>query len=139
MTGDNPDHPDVVEEIAAGLRLAEAVNLHVVANRTGGARDRPGFIAARLSDGRTADSNVLYDTQADAIRHHLNDLNIFYVKVGRATMSLQEARVVLRFNRQARKNGVIFAEEQVVVPQLSELLRQSNAFQDRKRLRGDPE
>jgi hypothetical protein len=112
------------EEKNAAQRLADAVNLHVVAlSMEGTGRDRPAYIAVRLHDGRPADpANPLYDSRADATRHHKFTLGVFFVKVGRETMPLNEALIVLQMNRMAFKRGVVFTEEEVVAPQLTELM-----------------
>lgn len=113
------------EESESAKRLMEAVNLHVhaiLAEGTG--RDRPAFVAIRLEDGRPAVSkNPLYDSRADAARHNRHHPAICFVKVGRETMSLHEATIYLQMNRMAYKRGVIFAEEEVITPQLSELMK----------------
>jgi hypothetical protein len=124
------------EDRDAASRMRDAVNLQVLAIRAEGARDRPGFVALRLEDGRTADGNTLYDTRRDAVRHHLNDTNVFYLKIGRDTMTDKEAIVVLMYNRQARANGVIFAEEDIIMPHMRELLMRANL---RSPLIGEPE
>lgn len=113
------------EETDSAKRLAEAVNLHVSALMAEGTgRERPGFIAVRLEDGKPADeANPLYDSRADATRHHIHNTNVFYVKIGRDTMPISEALIVLQMNRMARKRGVIFTEEEVIVPQLPELMQ----------------
>lgn len=112
------------EETSSASRLAEAVNLHVMALQAeGSGRERPGFIAIRLEDGRPADeSNPLYDSRADATRHNKFSTNVFYVKIGRDTMPINEALIVLQMHRMARKNGVVFTEEEIIVPQLTELM-----------------
>jgi len=109
------------EESDAAKYLMDAVNIHVQASRASG-RTVPGYVAVRLSDGKSP-TGVLYDNRRDAIRHNLHDANMFYVKVGKATMSFREALIVLQMNRMARKNGVVFANEEVVAPQLTELMR----------------
>jgi len=116
---------NTAEERDAAQRLSDAVNLHVTALATeGSGRERPGFIAVRLSDGKPADeSNPLYDSRADATRHNRDNLNVFYVKVGRERMPLNEALIVLQMHRIARKRGVIFTEEELIVPQLTELMQ----------------
>jgi hypothetical protein len=113
------------EERDAAQRVADAVNVHVSALAAEGTgRERPGFIAVRLSDGRPADeSNPLYDSRADATRHNIDNLNVFYIRVGREHMPLNEALIVLQMNRMARKRGVIFTEEELIVPQLPELMQ----------------
>ena|SRR6266545_3918725 len=122
MTDERPqDRPVTQEEIDAARYLMDAVNLHVQASRAAG-RETPGFVAIRLSDGKSPTGD-LYDNRLDAIRHNLHDANIFYVKVGKMTMSFREALIVLQMNRMARANGVVFANEAVVAPQLTELMR----------------
>lgn len=113
------------DERDAAKRMAEAVNLHVTVLATeGSGRDRPGYVAIRLEDGRPADSkNPLYDSRADATRHHRFSPEVCYVRVGRETMPVNEALVVLQMHRMAYKRGVIFTEEEVIVPQLVELSR----------------
>jgi hypothetical protein len=112
------------EEQSSAERLREAVNLHVMALAAEGTgRDRPGYVALHLSDGRPADtSNPLYDSRADATRHHKFTPGIFFVKVGRETMPLNEALIVLQMNRMAFQRGVVFTEEEVITPQLTELM-----------------
>jgi hypothetical protein len=112
---------DPLEEAAVAQRMCEAVNMHVSASLELG-RTEPGFVAIRLSDGRSTD-NVLYDNRKDAVRHNLHDRFVFYVKVGKETMPLREAIIVLQMARMAFKRGVIFAEEEVITPQLSELMQ----------------
>ena len=113
------------EETESAKRLMEAVNLHVhaiLAEGTG--RDRPAFVAIRLEDGRPADSkNPLYDSRADATRHNRHNPAVCFVKVGREVMSLREATIYLQMNRMAFKNGVVFTEEDVITPHLSELMK----------------
>lgn len=119
------ERPVSEEELNAAQRLADAVNLHVVALSTEGTgRDQPGFIAVKLDDGRPADpTNPLYDSRRDAARHHKFSPGVFFVKVGRETMPLNEALIVLQMNRMAFKRGVVFSEEEVVTPQLTELMQ----------------
>jgi hypothetical protein len=113
------------EERDSAERLREAVNLHVNALiAEGSGRERPGFIAVRLADGRPADeANPLYDSRADATRHNIHNTNVFYVKIGRERMPLNEALIVLQMHRMARKRGVVFTEEEIIVPQLPELMQ----------------
>jgi hypothetical protein len=47
---------------------------------------------------------------------------VFFVKVGKDTISFRGALLVLQQNRQARKSGVVFQREQVVMPNLTELV-----------------
>lgn len=108
------------ELIDAAERMREAVNLHVLANNEIG-RPGPGFVVINLEDGRSPDG-VLYDTRADATRHHQNNTWVTFIQVPRSSMPLNEAIIVLQTFRKARRHGVMFTEEQVVVPQLPELL-----------------
>jgi len=111
------------EEWAAAQRLADAVNLHVLAQNAEllSGRTKSGYVAIRLEDGRSPDG-ILYDTRADAARHQL-DPWCFYVKVGRETMQPKEAWVVLNYARMAKKKGVVFSEEEVILPQRLELVQ----------------
>lgn len=133
MTTDNDRPPEMTaQDWDAAHALCDAVNIHVAVQRAE-LRDRPGYVAVRLSNGKSPDG-VLFDSRRDAARHHLHDLNVFYVRVGRDTMSPREAGIVLQFNRQARRKGVIFSEEEVVTPQLTELIPREFV---RRRLRGN--
>jgi hypothetical protein len=111
------------EEWDAARRLTEAVNLHVLAHRAqlGAGRDTPGYVAVRLADGRSPDG-VLYDTRRDAARHWPPYPDgMTYVKVGRDDMSVKEGLIVLMLHRQAYAKGVVFSEEEIVVPHRLEL------------------
>lgn len=109
------------ELIDAANRMKDAVNLHVVVSSTFTER-RIGYVAIRLSDGNSHNRNTLYDTRQDAVKHTQNkERGWFYVKVGQETMSEREAIIVLQLARQAFKNGVVFAEEEPVIPMLTEL------------------
>jgi hypothetical protein len=112
------------EARVAAQRVAEAINLHVSAiSVEQGERLTPGYVALKLSDGRPADpTNPLYDSRADATRHHKYTPGIFFVRVGRESMPLNEALIVLQMHRMAYNRGVVFTEEEVVVPQLTELM-----------------
>jgi len=107
------------ELLDAANRMRDAVNLHVVAGKFG--ERKIGYVAINLKDGR-AYQNTLFDTRKDAARHTLNHPDgHFYVKVGVETMSEREAIIVLQMSRQAFSKGVMFAEEEPIVPMLSEL------------------
>lgn len=109
------------ELIDAANRMKDAVNLHVVVSSALAER-QIGYVAIRLSDGSSHDKNTLYETRLDAIRHTQNEeRGWFYVKVGAQSMSEHEAIIVLQLARQAFKNGVVFAEEEPIVPMLTEL------------------
>ena len=113
------------EEWDAACRLRDAVNLHVLAHNAqlGNGRDKPGYVAIRLSDGRSPDG-ILYDTRKEAARHQA-DPWCFYVKIGRDTMQTKEAWCVLMHARQAKeKRGVVFSEEEVILPHRLELIKQ---------------
>lgn len=110
------------EERDSATRMADAVNIHVHALLAeGGGRTKPAFVAIKLGDGRSPDG-TLYDSRADATRHNKWDDNIGFIRVGREVMSEREALIMLQMLRMARKNGVIFTEEEVIVPQLTELM-----------------
>ena len=107
------------ELVDAANRMRDAVNLHVLAGTFG--ERRIGFVAIRLDDGRSH-QNTLYDTRVDAVRATANlEKGWFFTKVGVETMGEREAVMVLQMARQAFKAGVVFAEEDPVVPMLSEL------------------
>lgn len=113
------------EEWDAAKRLSDAVNLHVLAHRAelGHGRDTPGYIAVRLADGRSPDGK-LYDTRRDAARHWPPYPNgMTYIKVGRDDISVREALIVLMYHRMAYSRGVVFSEEEVIIPNRLELAR----------------
>lgn len=114
------------DEWDAARRMAEAVNGFVLAENAlrdqGQYRDAPPYIAIDLEDGRCAD-NTLYDSRAEATRRQKSAYR-FYVKIGPATMSEREALVVLMYARMAyKKAGVVFTEEEPLVPQRLELMQ----------------
>lgn len=116
-----PENGFPQELLDAANRMKDAVNLHVVVG-TAFAERQIGYVAIRLSDGTSHDKNTLYDTRRDAVRHTQNEEpGWFYVKVGAESMSERTAIIVLQMARQAFKNGVVFAEEEPIVPMLSEL------------------
>lgn len=102
----------------AAQRCADEVNVHVAAYREHlrQGRDKPGFVAIRLHDGRSPD-HVLYDTRADATRHQppFPD-GMMYVKVTPTDMTPRMALAVLKVHRQAFEKGVVFTEEEIVLP-----------------------
>jgi len=122
MPDEKPDGVSMADWDAA-RRMMDAVNLHVMATLEQN-RDRPGYVAIRLEDGRSPDG-VVYDSRKDAARHQPDPKN-FYVKIGKMSMSATEAYTVLRFARMALKSGVVFAEEEPVLPQLSEYIPSGN-------------
>ncbi|MFF8495187.1 hypothetical protein ACF06O_30665 [Streptomyces albidoflavus] len=104
------------DEKNAVQRLCDAVNLHWQAQGS----DAVGkYVAIRLEDGRSPDG-ALYDTRADAARVQ-PDPWCFYVKVTPGGIQPREGWVVLGYARQAKKAGVVFAEEEPLVPQRLEL------------------
>jgi hypothetical protein len=105
------------EEKDAVQRLCDAVNIHVQAL---GGEAFGKYVAIRLEDGRSPDG-ALYDTRADAVRHNLDDPWCFYVKVSPGGIEPREAWVVLGYARQAKKSGVVFQNEEPIVPMRMEL------------------
>jgi hypothetical protein len=105
------------EEKDAAQRLCDAVNVHVQAI---GSEAFGKYVAVRLEDGRSVDGN-LYDSRADAVRHTIHDPWCFYVKVNPGGIQPREAWVVLGYARQAKKNGVVFQNEEPIVPMMTEL------------------
>lgn len=104
------------DEWDAAARLRDAVNMHLAAQ---GDDAHGKYIAVRLADG-SSDGN-LYDTRRDAARHQVDDPWCFYVKVCVGGMQITEAWVVLTYARQAKRRGVVFSEEEVILPQRLEL------------------
>ena len=122
MTNDHQERQEITQEEKDAARfLMDAVNLHVDASRASG-REKPGWVAIRLHDGKSPDG-TLYDSQKDAARFNSYDSHVFFLKVGKAPIGFREALVVLQLNRQARKRGVVFHHETVVSPQLTEMLQ----------------
>lgn len=104
------------EEWDAAKRFSDAVNLHISAQ---GDAAIGRWVAVKLSDG-SSDGN-LYDSRPDAVRHQINDPWCFYAHVQPGGLGVKEAWIVLSYARQAKKAGVIFAEEEAIVPQRLEL------------------
>jgi hypothetical protein len=119
MTGEQPFPQELLD---AAARMRDAVNLHVVAAALG-VRDRNlCWVAIKLEDGRS-DGN-LYESRQDAVNHTQNlSRGWAYLKVGADSMGERESLIVLQTFRMAFARGVIFAEEEVVVPHLSELMK----------------
>lgn len=111
------------EEWDAARRMADAVNLHVDAERAQRTEGRttPGFVAVDLEDGRSPDGR-LYESRAEATRHQ-SAPGRFYVKVGPERMGEREALVVLMYARRAYRAGHVFTEEEPLVPQRLEIAR----------------
>lgn len=104
------------EEKDAVMRLCDAVNVHIDAI---GSEAFGKYVAVRLEDGRSVDG-ALYDTRADAVRHTPHDPWCFYVKVNPGGIQPREAWVVLGYARQAKKAGVVFQNEEPIVPMMLE-------------------
>lgn len=104
------------EERDAVKRLCDAVNVHIDAI---GSEAYGKYVAISLADGSSPDG-VLYEHRRDAARHQANPW-FFYVKVNPGGIQENEAWVVLGYARQAQKAGVVFAEEEPIVPQRLEL------------------
>lgn len=120
-----PDNQEAPSGFAPGLvdaanRMRDAVNLHVVAGALGVRERHLQWLAIRLEDGRS--DGTVYESRRDAVRHTQNKTRgWFYVKVGVDSMSEKQAIIVLQMARQAYKNGIVFAEEEPIVPMLTEL------------------
>lgn len=104
------------EEWNAALRFRDAVNLQLEVH---GEAAHGKYIAVRLEDGRS-DGN-LYDTRRDATRHQINDPWCFYARVHVGGIQAKEAWTVLMYARQAKKAGIVFSEEEVILPHRLEL------------------
>lgn len=115
------DHAAITgEEWDAAQRMAEAVNLHVVADRANREhRTTAAYIAIDLKDGRCPDG-TLYDSRSEATRHQSSNER-FYVKIGPETMQPREAVTLLLLARRAYRKGVVFSEEEQIMPQRLEL------------------
>lgn len=109
------------EEWDAARRMRDAVNLHVLALENE-ERPAPPYVAIRLSDGRSPDG-IAYPSRREAARAQRADPWCFYVKIGRQTMTEKEALILLMYARMAKKRGVVFSEEETVLPQRLELAR----------------
>lgn len=104
------------DEWDAAQRMVDAMALHLGAV---GDDAHGKYLAVRLADGRS-DGN-LYDTRRDAARHQINDPWCFYLKVCVGGIPVREAWTVLMYARQAKQRGVVFSEEEVILPQRLEL------------------
>lgn len=114
------DFPQELRSAAA--RMRDAINLHVVAGVLGVRERHLQWLAICLEDG-SSDGN-LYETRQEAVNHTKNlSRGWFYALVGAEHMGERESILVLQMARKAFSMGVVFAEEQVVVPQLSELMQ----------------
>lgn len=82
-------------------RCSEAVNLHITAAIAQG--DIMGavnhWIAIKLEDGSSPDSNSLYDTKEQAVTHQSNPKHCCYIKITPDGMSVRDAASYLRINR----------------------------------------
>lgn len=117
-----PAHEFDPELINAAARMRDAVNLHVVAGALGVRERHLCWIAVSLDDGRS--NGDLYDSRQDAVNHTKNlSRGWFFILIGADSMGERESIIVLQQARQAFKNGVVFAEEQIITPHLSELMK----------------
>lgn len=103
------------EEWDVARRVADAVNIHLLAND--GAR---GWVACRMDDGRS--DGALYDTRAAAVRHQSNESFCFYLKVAPGGIQPKEAWVNVVAFRKLRDAGIRPDHEDVTLPQRGELL-----------------
>jgi hypothetical protein len=103
------------EEWSAARRLADAVNEQLLRH---GAEAHGKYVAVKLADGSS--DGVLYDTRRDATRHQ-SDPWCFYVKVQVGGIQPREAWTVLVYARKAKERGIVFTEEEVILPQRLEL------------------
>lgn len=102
----------------AAQRCADEVNAHVAVYREHlrQGRDKPGFVAIRLEDGRSPD-HVLYDTRREATIHQPPyPHGMMYVKVMPQDMTPRMALAILKIHRQAFEKGIVFTEEEIVLP-----------------------
>lgn len=109
----------------AAQRCAAEVNAHVAVYREHlkQGRSAPGFIAIRLADGRSPD-HVLYDTRREATKHQPPYPDgMMYVKIAPTDMTPRMALIVLKAHRHAFEKGVVFTEEEIVLPHRLEDLR----------------
>lgn len=104
------------EEWDVARRVADAVNLHILANE-----DARGWVACSMQDGRS-DGN-LYDTRRDAVRHQSDETNRFYLKVAPGGIQPKEAWVSVVYFRSLRDAGIRPDHEDVTLPQRAELLK----------------
>lgn len=104
------------DERTAVQHMCDSINMHVQAI---GSDAFGRYVAIRLEDGKSPD-NALYDTRADAVRHNIHDPWCFYVKVNPGGIGPNEAWVVLGYARQAKESGVVFQNEEPIVPMLLE-------------------
>lgn len=110
------------ELLDAANRMRDAVNLHVVAGSLGARERHLQWLAIALEDGRS--DGTVYESRLDAVRHTANkSRGWFYLKLGADSMGEREAIIVLQQARQAFAKGVVFAEEHVITPHLSELMQ----------------
>lgn len=106
------------EEWDAAQRMADAVNLHVLAGREAREAGYAPYVAVQLADGRS--DGQLYPSRKEATRAQSSP-DRFYVKVGVETMSAREAVTLLLYARRAFAAGIVFTEEETVMPQRLEL------------------
>jgi hypothetical protein len=114
VTGAAPDSA----ELDRARRLSDQVTLHILAHTTGAdmVPDWNGpqpWIAARLSDGST--DGILYPTKAEAIRHQLHEKQCAYLTIPLDGMTVEQARVYLKYTQQMYDNGLNLADPEMQV------------------------
>jgi hypothetical protein len=82
----------------AGKRMADALNLHVVAGQSFGR-----WVAVRLEDGSS--DGVLYDSRGDAIRHQVHETQCWYEALKPASYTADECALTLAYARAAYDSG----------------------------------
>lgn len=82
----------------AGKRMADALNLHVVAGQATGR-----WLAISLADGRS--DGTVYDTRDDAIRHQFHETQCWYEVLKPRSYSADECALTLMYARAAYDAG----------------------------------
>jgi hypothetical protein len=83
-------------------RIADACMMHWIAQ---GWDSTKYWAAFKLEDGRSPDSNTLYDSKRDAVRHQMDEFLCMYIKLHPGGMNVCEAEAILKIHRQAYLNG----------------------------------
>jgi hypothetical protein len=86
----------------AAKRISDATMLHSIAT---GWDINKYWAAYKLEDGRSPDSNTLYDSKRDAVRHQLDEFLCVYIKLRYGGINVCEAEAFLKYNRQAYLRG----------------------------------
>jgi hypothetical protein len=102
----------------AAKRASEAVNLHILAHMPagGGFPDWNGpqpWVAVRLSDGGS--DGTLYPSKKAATDHQLHPHQCAYITIPPEGMTVEQARVMLRFTAQMYDAGVQLADPEMQV------------------------